>query len=172
MSALRKPDFRNLKVLVVDDSAFILRLVSQILKSFGVGTVARASSGNEGYEVAQQFEPDIVISDWDMPDGTGIDLVRNLRSREDSKCKYTSFIMLTAYAEISRVLASRDLGISEFLTKPVSPSQIYTRLVSLIEHPRQFVATEGDYFGPDRRRLESSNYKGEDRRIEDPLLTV
>lgn len=166
MNAIRKPDLRNLTILVVDDSDFARKLVSQILLTFGVGRVVTAKSGKEGYTVAQESRPDIVISDWDMPDGSGEDLVKQLRNSEDSICKYAGFVMLTAYAERSRVLASRDFGISEFLTKPVSPANLYARLMTIIEHPRPFVTVEGDYFGPDRRRMISESYDGDERRAE------
>lgn len=167
MALPKKYDFKYLRVLVVDDSKFMTRVVQQILKSFGVGSIQEAHSGIEAYDLAQDFEPDIVISDWDMENGAGPELIQRLRQEEDSKCKYVSVIMLTGFAERRRVVAARDFGITEFLTKPVSAQAIYSRLISIVEKPRPFVRSIEGYFGPDRRRFENPDFKGQDRRGDD-----
>jgi two-component system chemotaxis response regulator CheY len=160
-------DFRYLRVLVVDDSKFMTRVVSQILKAMGVGHVEMAHSGQEAFEVAKDFQPDIVISDWDMEDGEGPDLVTRLRTDPDSPNQYVNVIMLTGFAERRRVLAARDFGITEFLTKPVAAKSLYSRIVAMVERPRPFVRVDETYFGPDRRRAANEDYKGPERRNED-----
>ncbi len=172
MAIPKKYDFKYLRILVVDDSKFMTRVVQQILKSFGVGAIQEAHSGIEAYELAQDFEPDIVISDWDMENGGGPELIRRLRTDEESKCKYVSVIMLTGFAERRRVVAARDFGITEFLTKPVSAKGIYSRLISIVEKPRPFVRSMEGYFGPDRRRIANNDYKGEERRAEDDFAMI
>lgn len=164
MGRSKNYDFRYLRVLVVDDSKFMTRVVQQILKSFGVGTVDMCHSGNEAYERAQDFEPDIIVSDWDMEHGAGPELIRRLRSDDDSKCKYVAVIMLTGFAERRRVVAARDFGITEFLTKPISAKALYSRMVAIVENPRPFVRSQEGYFGPDRRRVANQEYQGDDRR--------
>lgn len=156
-------DFRNIRALVVDDSRFMTRVVSQVLQAVGVGTVATAHSGYEGFEYAKDFCPDLIVSDWDMDDGAGPELVDMIRNRSDSPCPYVSIIMLTGFAEKRRVLAARNFGITEFLTKPISTKALYSRLVSLVERPRPFIRVEDDYFGPDRRRM-VAEFRGADRR--------
>lgn len=160
-------DFRYLRVLVVDDSRFMTRVVTQILKALGVGQVEAAHSGADGYQMAKEFVPDIVISDWDMDGGEGPELVNLLRNSDDSPCPYVNIIMLTGFAERRRVLEARDFGITEFLTKPVSAKGLYSRLVALVERPRPFVRVQSEYFGPDRRRVANEDYKGPERRATD-----
>lgn len=157
-------DFRYLRVLVVDDSRFMTRVVTQILKALGVGHVETAHSGFDAFQVAKEFGPDIVISDWDMEGGEGPELVRLLRNGDDSPCPYVNILMLTGFAERKRVLEARDFGITEFLTKPVSAKALYARLVAMVERPRSFVRVGEDYFGPDRRRIANEDYKGPERR--------
>lgn len=160
-------DFRYLRVLVVDDSRFMTRVVTQILKALGVGQVEAAHSGADGYQMAKEFVPDIVISDWDMDGGEGPELVNLLRNATDSPCPYVNIIMLTGFAERRRVLEARDFGITEFLTKPVSAKGLYSRLVAMVERPRPFVRVQSEYFGPDRRRAANEDYKGPERRATD-----
>ncbi|MDF1747549.1 MAG: response regulator [Alphaproteobacteria bacterium] len=157
-------DFRNLRVLVVDDSHFMTRVVSNILEALGVGSVYSAHSGHDGFDAACRYRPDVVISDWDMDGGEGPELVNLLRHHPTSPDPFVSVIMLTGFAEMRRVLAARDFGITEFLSKPVSAKALHARLVSLVERPRPFVRVARDYFGPDRRRAANEDYYGADRR--------
>ena len=65
---------------------------------------------------------------------------------------------------LRRVIAARDFGITEFLSKPVSAKALHARLVALVERPRPFVRVGRDYFGPDRRRAANESYSGAERR--------
>jgi len=165
-------DFRFLRALVVDDSRFMTRVVAQILRELGVGNVEMSYSGLDGYQKAREFGPDIVISDWDMDYGEGPELVNLLRNSPDSPNPYVSIIMLTGFAEKRRVLAARDFGITEFLTKPVSAKALHKRLIALVERPRPFVRVGSDYFGPDRRRAANEDFKGRDRRSDDGFAEI
>lgn len=164
---MRNYDFRLLRVLVVDDSLFMTRVVSQMLKALGVGAIRECHSGNEAYFIAQEFQPDIIITDWDMDGGEGPDLVRRLRQDPESPCPFVHVIMLTGFAEKRRVLAARDFGITEFLTKPVAAKGLYARIIEIIDRPRAFVRVNDDYFGPDRRRAANQGYRGPERRDPD-----
>ena len=59
--------------------------------------------------------------------------------------------MLTGHAELALVTEARDMGVNEFLAKPVSAKALYARITAAVHHPRPFVRTRA-YFGPDRRR--------------------
>ena len=71
--------------------------------------------------------------------------------------------MLTGHSERARVMAARDAGVTEFLTKPISAKGLYQRIVNVVFNPRPFIRTE-TYFGPDRRRNVNPNYNGPERR--------
>jgi DNA-binding response OmpR family regulator len=75
--------------------------------------------------------------------------------------------MLTGYTSLEHVREARDAGINEFIAKPVSVKTMMSRLVSVIEHPRPYVRT-GSYFGPCRRRRNTNEYQGPERRSERP----
>jgi DNA-binding response OmpR family regulator len=74
--------------------------------------------------------------------------------------------MITAHTELRRIETARDAGITEALLKPVTPRNLYDRIVQIIERPRRFVKTP-EFAGPDRRRRRGTDYGGPKRRFED-----
>jgi DNA-binding response OmpR family regulator len=93
----------------------------------------------------------------------GLDFARQVRTSPQSPNPFLPIIMLTGHTHIDHVRLARDAGVNEFLAKPVSVKAIFTRLVSVIEHPRPFVRTKA-YFGPCRRRRATEEYRGPERR--------
>ena len=63
--------------------------------------------------------------------------------------------MLSARTESKYIQSAHDVGVNEFLAKPVSVKSLYQRILSIIDHPRKFLKTK-NYFGPDRKRHDSS----------------
>lgn len=153
----------NVKFLIVDDNKHMRSLVRTILMSLGAKYMKEAIDGADALMELQSFEADIVICDWNMSPLDGLDLVRLIRTGNDSNNPYVSIIMLTGHTEKSRVLEARDAGVNEFLAKPISAKKLYSRIFSIIEHPRKFIKTP-TYFGPDRRRKQDPNYRGPERR--------
>ncbi len=91
-----------------------------------------------------------------------------VRTGKDSPNPFVPIIMTTAYAEKQRVMEARDIGITEFIAKPLSAKTLMARITAVIEHPRPFVRSPR-YFGPDRRRRQASDYTGPERRQSEPL---
>jgi len=154
--------FDKLRVLVVDDSAHMRKLVAEILRAFGVVNVVEASDAERAWGMLREFSPDVLILDWQMEGMTGVELVQKIRTASESPNPFIPVIMLTGYTQVDRVREARDAGVNEFLAKPVAVKGILTRLISVIENPRPFVRTK-DYFGPCRRRR-TDEYRGPERR--------
>jgi len=155
--------FDRLKVLVVDDSAHMRKLVVTILQAFGVLQIFEAVDGDGAWKMLRETNPDVVMMDWMMPGMTGIEVVKMLRTSSQTPNPFVPVIMLTGYTQIDHVRQARDAGANEFLAKPVSVKAVMSRLVSVIEHPRPYVRTKG-YFGPCRRRRGKEEYRGPERR--------
>jgi CheY-like chemotaxis protein len=158
--------FEKLSVLIVEDTVPMLKLVTSVLETLGVGTILSAKDGNEGYDVFCKQNPDIVIADWHMLPVSGIELVRKIRTDPQSPNKMAPIIMMTGYSAMPRVSEARDKGATEFLVKPFSANDLARRIAYVINKPRDFIETE-DFFGPDRRRRQIDNYKGPFRRGDD-----
>ena len=159
-------DFTRLRFLVIDDNAHMRQIVRTILLGFGAREIQEAEDGATGLETFTQNRPDIVITDWEMPIFTGIELTQMIRQPGPNANPFVPIIMLAAHTEKTRVMAARDAGITEFLAKPISAKALYLRIRNVIAHPRPFIKTE-TYFGPDRRRTTNPNYAGPERRIGD-----
>jgi two-component system chemotaxis response regulator CheY len=146
-------------------------MTQQILKIFGFKHIFIADNGADGYELACAKEPDIIITDWLMDPVDGLEFTRMIRQSERVANPYVPIIMMTGYSSKIRVEEARDVGITEFLVKPFTANDLYTRIQQIIEKPRQFVATDV-FFGPDRRRKNPKDYTGPVRRDEDDKIGI
>lgn len=153
----------KLKVLVVDDNAHMIKIVKTILRGFDVKDLFDATNVDDAIDLFRGATIDLVITDLAMEPRNGCDLTRWIRTASESPNTFTPIIMLTAYAERSKVEAARDAGITEFCAKPVTALELYRKVCYAINSPRSFVRT-GVYFGPDRRRRKADEYTGDERR--------
>jgi two-component system, chemotaxis family, chemotaxis protein CheY len=143
-----------LRVLVVDDEPTMRKVTRSLLRAIGVRTVYEAHDGNSGLEAIRTLLPDVVIVDWEMPSPNGPEFVRAVRSPATFPLPDVPIIMLTGHGERSRVIEAVNLGINEFLLKPVSTKALLGRFVTIIAKPRPMVR-RGDYYGPEPRQLSS-----------------
>jgi len=160
--------FELLKILLVDDNHHMRVLLTEILRAIGVQHVYEATDGAEALQLMRSHPIDIIMSDLAMHPLDGIDFVRLLRISSDSPNPMAPVIMITGHSTLKRVAEARDVGVTEFLSKPVTARGVLERINRVIENPRPFVRT-GDYFGPDRRRRADPNYDGPKRRAADGL---
>ena len=156
-------DFTRLHFLVVDDNAYMRRILRALLHGFGAREVYEAEDGAGGLEAFTYHMPDIVLTDWVMPIFDGLELAQMIRQPGANANPYVPIIMLTGHSEKKRVVSARDAGITEFLAKPISAKALYERILNVVANPRPFVKTK-TYFGPDRRRNVNPNYIGPERR--------
>ena len=136
-----------IKVLVVDDEHYMRKVVRTLLMSNGVRNIVEAADGPSGLEQIRNVQPDMVILDWEMPGLDGAGFVRMVRSPQTFPMPDIPIIMLTGHGERSRVIEAVEIGVNEFLCKPVSAKALLDRLVSIVLNPRQTVQFEG-YYGP------------------------
>ena len=156
-------DFRKLRVLVVDDSRSMRHIVRSILSALGCHQIREAGDAPAAFKEMQNFDADILIVDWYMEPLDGLEFVRLVRTAKDSRNPFVPIVMLSGFTEYSRIAAARDAGVNEFLAKPVSVTALGNRIVSLIEHPREFIRTKS-YFGPCRRRTPMGPPRGQKER--------
>jgi CheY-like chemotaxis protein len=152
--------------MIVDDNMYMRQLVRRVLRGLGVSTIREALDGSEALTKMRDEVPDVLVTDWVMDPMDGIELTRYIRKSPESPNPYMPIIMMTGFAERTRVFTARDVGVNEFLVKPVSAQTLFSRISAVIERPRQFVRI-GDFFGPDRRR-KKDEFSGDDRRGKEP----
>ena len=167
---------KALSILVVDSSAFSLRLISNILKGLEFGKVITVKSSDEAISIItiagsitennhRMRNIDIIICDLDHERNGGQKFLKFIRSHDKENIHYLPFIMMSGYSEQKQVEQSRDWGANEFLAKPLSVNSIAARILSVIDRPRPFVRNE-HFFGPDRRRKKVVFF-GKERRHQD-----
>jgi two-component system, chemotaxis family, chemotaxis protein CheY len=153
---------------VIDDQPFFRVLLTEVLRSLGVTKIAVAVDGEDGFVAFNDMRPDIVITDWMMPNLDGIGLTRRIRGMSEDALQKVPVILVTARSERSQIDFARGAGIDEFILKPISAKSICDRLREVIEKPRPFV-TFGTYTGPCRRRRVEPTFLGPYRRFDDPF---
>lgn len=144
-------DISALNVLVVEDNKYMQTLIKEILRAFRVRNVRTANDGADALKELKTFPADIILCDWQMDPIDGLDFTRKVRTMSDVANPFVAIILITGHTEMSRVFEARDVGVTEFLAKPVSARTLYDRICSVVMNPRTFVRTR-TYTGPDRRR--------------------
>src|SRR6185369_14600306 len=117
-------------VLVVDDDPAMQEVLSILMDEWGYDCKI-ASNGTEGAQLAESWDPDIVISDVVMPDSSGLDLLRNLKKGDPGR----PVILITAAASIDAAVEAMKQGAQDFLTKPLD----YSKLRSLLNEAQHDV---------------------------------
>ena len=109
-------DTTNMKVLVVDDFATMRRIVKNILKQLGYNNIVEADDGTTALEILEKEKVDMIISDWNMPKMTGLDLLKNVRG--NAEMADTPFIMVTAEAQQDNIILAVKAKVSQYIVKP------------------------------------------------------
>ncbi len=155
----------NIRLLVVDDNEQMRTIIGAVLIGAGIRDLRYAPDGRRALEAMREFQFDVIFVDYEMPGMHGLDFLSAVRALE-TETKFIPIIMLTGHADLLRLNAARDRGVTEFLAKPVTAKSILTRLNAVIYHQRPFVDSD-HYFGPDRRRRQAPDYGGPFRRVSD-----
>ena len=116
---------QSLQVLVVDDSPVCRKLVHQALECESYEMLF-AKSGGEALELFKQHAPSIIITDWMMPDFSGLELCQRVRA--DAQKTYTYVILLTSVSEKANVVKGLAAGADDYLTKPFDPAELLARI--------------------------------------------
>ncbi|HEY1876983.1 MAG TPA: response regulator [Rhizomicrobium sp.] len=158
--------FETLKALIVEDNAHMRSLLRALLNSIGIKEIAEAANGQSALTLLRERRSDLILTDLAMKPMDGLEFTRRVRNDEQSPNPFVPIIMITGHSEKHRVEAARDAGVTEFLAKPITAHNLFSRIAEIVERPRAFVRCN-NYFGPDRRRHQLDDYAGPWRRKDD-----
>jgi two-component system cell cycle response regulator len=116
-----------MKILIVDDSATPRLVLKRELEAMGHECVV-AEDGVEGWEILEQIDPDVVISEWMMPRMDGDEFCRRVRAR--TSAPYAYFILHTSLDDRQHVVAGMQAGADDYLTKPFDREELASRLIA------------------------------------------
>lgn len=122
----------SLKVLVVDDYALTRAMVQSILKSVGFDYIKQADSGLSAGKKLEEEKFDLVVCDWNMPNGSGIDVLKRTRSMEHNQNQDVLWLMLTAEGYRENVEEAIAAGASSFVVKPFTADVLLEKVHSLV----------------------------------------
>jgi len=122
---------KNIKILVVDDFATMRKVVRNLLKQAGYENIVEAEDGVSALRVLKSQKIDFVISDWNMPNMTGIELLKAVRA--DSDTATMPFLMVTAEALQDNVIAAVKAGVSNYIVKPFTAEILNEKIVKIME---------------------------------------
>ncbi|NUQ66578.1 MAG: response regulator [Pirellulales bacterium] len=112
------------RVLVADDSSTMRKIIIRSLQAVGVPSATEASDGNEAVALFKPGDFDLVLTDWNMPGKTGLEVIQEIRA-QDAK---VPIIMITTEAEKGRVLQAIQAGVSDYLVKPFTADTLREKL--------------------------------------------
>ena len=144
------------RILVVDDHAFSVSLIKDVLFAAGAGSVQTAPDGARAIRMLRLANPDLILTDWKMPAMDGLVFTQTIRQAErapDPRVPnpQVPVVLLSGHASAKAVQEARLAGVNEVVVKPFSTAALIERMVAAMTKPRAFVVTEA-YIGPDRRR--------------------
>lgn len=116
----------NIKVLVVDDFATMRRIIKGVLKQLGFSNIVEAEDGDVALEELKKDEYGLILADWNMPNMSGLDLLKAVRS--DKKLQRIPFVMVTAEGQKDNILEAVKAGVSNYVIKPFTPETINEKL--------------------------------------------
>ena len=113
------------KILIVDDMSTMRKIIKNMMGKMGHEDLHEADDGDPAWKMIQEAQEsgvpfDFIISDWNMPVMTGIELIGHLRKSEIPEFKTMKFLMVTAEAEQANVIIAVKAGVSNFIVKPFS----------------------------------------------------
>ncbi|WP_421863522.1 response regulator [Parvibaculum sp.] len=145
--------FCKLKILVVEDSVEMQRLLVALLESMGIVHIAVARDGEKGLAAFAARRPDIIITDGAMVPMDGYEMTRRIRAVEagGNANPDVPILMISGHAGRENVTHARDQGVTDYLTKPLSADTLYEAIVAAVSKPVHFLDKPG-YRGPSPRR--------------------
>ena len=116
----------NMKFLVVDDFSTMRRIVRNLLKELGFTNVDEAEDGVVALQKLKSEQCDFVVSDWNMPNMTGIDLLKSIRA--DAALKHLPVLMVTAEAKKENIIEAAKSGANGYVVKPFTAATLDEKL--------------------------------------------
>jgi len=121
----------GMKVLMVDDFATMRRILKNVLKQIGFTNMIEADDGSTALAALKKDEVGLIISDWNMPKVSGLELLKTVRS--DESMKGMPFLMVTAEGQKDNVVQAVQAGVSNYIVKPFTPEAIKEKLEQIFK---------------------------------------
>ncbi|MHB8974724.1 MAG: response regulator [Pirellulaceae bacterium] len=114
----------NKKTLVADDSGTMRKIILRSLNALGITAVVEAADGNQAVAMFQPGQFDLVLTDWNMPGKSGLDVTKEIRAQDQS----VPIVMITTESDKVHVVQAIQAGITDYLVKPFTPDALQDKV--------------------------------------------
>ena len=109
---------KNMNILVVDDFSTMRRIITNVLRQLGFDNITEAEDGAKALQILESETFDFVITDWNMPQMSGLDLIKAIRASDNETLKAVPILMVTAEALQDNIIAAAKAGVNNYIIKP------------------------------------------------------
>ena len=122
---------KDMKILVVDDFSTMRRIIKNLLRDLGFTNTDEADDGSTALPMLQTGKYDFLVTDWNMPGMTGIELLQHVRS--DANLKSLPVLMVTAEAKRDQIVAAAQAGVNGYVVKPFTAAVLKEKIEKIFE---------------------------------------
>tara|TARA_R110001599_G_scaffold83628_6_gene224647 strand:+ start:2046 stop:2444 length:399 start_codon:yes stop_codon:yes gene_type:complete len=122
---------KDMKILVVDDFSTMRRIIKNLLRDLGFSNADEADDGNTALPMLQTGKYDFLVTDWNMPGMTGIELLQHVRA--DANLKSLPVLMVTAEAKRDQIVAAAQAGVNGYVVKPFTAAVLKEKIEKIFE---------------------------------------
>ncbi|WP_211343614.1 chemotaxis response regulator CheY [Neptunomonas concharum] len=122
---------KDIKILVVDDFSTMRRIIKNLLRDLGFNNVVEADDGKTALPILKQGGIQFLVTDWNMPEMTGIDLVKTVRA--DPNLSGIPILMVTAEAKREQIIAAAQAGVNGYVVKPFTAAVLKEKIDKIFE---------------------------------------
>ncbi|MCP1726454.1 two-component system chemotaxis response regulator CheY [Natronospira proteinivora] len=122
---------KNMKILVVDDFSTMRRIIKNLLRDLGFNNTQEADDGKTALPMLKNGDFDFVVTDWNMPGMTGLDLLKEIRA--DDKLQSTPVLMVTAEAKRDQIVEAAQCGVNGYIIKPFTAATLKEKIEKIFE---------------------------------------
>lgn len=119
-------DYRQTKTLIVDDARVARQILKNMLKELGFGSILEADNGAAALQVLERERVGLILSDWNMPKVSGLDLLKGVRASKQYGS--TPFIMVTAERMENNLVQAVQEGVSGYIKKPFGANELEKKI--------------------------------------------
>ena len=122
---------KNMKILIVDDFSTMRRIIKNLLRDLGFTNTAEADDGATALPMLKSGGFDFLVTDWNMPIMSGLDLLREVRA--DDKLKHLPVLMVTAEAKRDQIITAAQAGVNGYVVKPFTAQALKDKIEKIFE---------------------------------------
>ena len=122
---------KNMKILIVDDFSTMRRIIKNLLRDLGYNNTHEADDGNTALPMLKNGDYQFVVTDWNMPGMTGIELLKAIRA--DDRFKTLPVLMVTAEAKREQIIEAAQAGVNGYVVKPFTAQALKEKIEKIFE---------------------------------------